>query len=216
MKKFESDLAALKRRILEMGAVAEAMAVGATRALLEATREPIDQVRRSEPTVDRLQVEIDTEAIRLMTVYSPVAKDLRLLLMMARINSELERVGDEAMDICEHVEVLLAAPPAAPMRELSGMSALALRMLHDAIDAFPQENVEAARAVIDLDDQVDAMNADIAAALLNQDPLAGGAGTRRIGLILAARSLERIADHATNICEEVYYLVKAEDIRHRT
>jgi phosphate transport system protein len=151
-----------------------------------------------------------------MTVYSPVAKDLRLLLMMARINSELERVGDEAMDICEHVEVLLAAPPTAPMHELSGMSALALRMLHDAIEAFPRENVEAARAVIDLDDQVDAMNAEIAAALLNQSLMAGGAGTRSIELILAARSLERIADHATNICEEVYYLVKAEDIRHRT
>jgi phosphate transport system protein len=192
------------------------MAIGATRALIEATREPIDQVRSSEMTLDRFQVEIDSEVIRLITVYSPVAKDLRLLLMMARINSELERIGDEAMDICEHAEVLLAAPAAAPTRELSGMSALALRMLHDAIAAFPGENVETARAVIDLDDQVDAMNAEIAATLLNQNGVTGGAGTRSIGLILAARSLERIADHATNICEEVYYLVKAEDIRHRT
>lgn len=215
MKKFERELANLKQQLVEMGELAESMVAGSSSALINAERAPIEQVRTNEPRLDRFQVEIDSEAVRLITVYAPVAKDLRLLLMMARINSELERIGDQAVDNCEYVELLQTDSSPKPLRELSTMSAMTLRMVHDALQAFQHEDIDQAQAVIRLDDQVDAMNAATFRELLEHkadDPESVAQG---IGLILAARSLERIADHATNICEEVFYLVEGEDIRHR-
>ena len=216
MKKFEQELAMLKQRIIEMGALAESMVAAASDALINAERTAIEQVRTSEPRLDRCQVEIDREAIRLVTVYSPVAKDLRFLLMMLRITSELERIGDQAVDNCKYVEILPSNPPLTPLRELSQMSVKTLRMVHEALRAFEHEDIDNAQAVIGLDDQVDAMNAETCRHLLEQRATDPDIVTRGIGLILAAQSLERIADHATNICEEVFYLVEGEDIRHRT
>jgi phosphate transport system protein len=215
MKKFEQELAMLKQRIGEMGVLAEAMVAAASNALIDAERAAIEQVRTSEPRLDRFQVEIDREAIRLITVYSPVAKDLRFLLMMLRITSELERIGDQAVDNCKYVEILPSNAPPTPLRELSTMSVMTLRMVHEALRAFEHEDIDNAQAVIELDDEVDAMNAETFRHLLEQRATDPGLVTRGIGLILAAQSLERIADHATNICEEVFYLVEGEDIRHR-
>jgi phosphate transport system protein len=216
MKKFEQELATLRGRVIEMGALAESMVAAASNALINTERAAIGQVRTSEPRLDRFQVEIDGEAIRLITVYSPVAKDLRFLLMMLRITSELERIGDHAVDNCEYVEMLPSNPPPTPLRELSKMSTMTLRMVHDALGAFEHEDIDKTQAVIGLDDQVDAMNAETFRHLLEQRATNPDIVTRGIGLILAAQSLERIADHATNICEEVFYLVSGEDIRHRT
>lgn len=215
MKRFEQELAALKQRISEMGALAESMVAAASNALIHAERAALEQVRTSEPRLDRFQIEIDREAIRLITVYSPVAKDLRFLLMMLRINSELERIGDQAVDNCKYVEIFPSNPPPTPLRELSEMSAMTLRMVQEARQAFEQEDIDRARAVIGLDDQVDAMNAETFRHLLEHRLTDPDIVARGIGLILAAQSLERIADHATNICEEVFYLVEGEDIRHR-
>lgn len=216
MKEFEQALATLKQRIVEMGELAESMVSGASRALINAEPAAIPQVRASEPRLDRCQVEIDSEAIRLITVYSPVAKDLRLLLMMARINSELERIGDQAVNNCGYAELLQAEPPPKLLPELSKMSAMTLRMVHEALQAFQQEDIDQAQAVIGLDDQVDVMNAETFRELLEHKATDPDIVKRGIGLILGAQSLERIADHATNICEEVFYLVQGEDIRHRT
>ena len=216
MKKFEEELATLKRRIGDMGALAESMVAAASDALINAERTAVEQVRASEPKLDRFQIEIDREAIRLVTVYSPVAKDLRFLLMMLRINSELERIGDQAVDNCKYAELLPSSLPPTPLRELSEMSVMTLRMVHEALQAFEQEDIDKAQSVIGLDDQVDAMNAETFRHLLEQRATDPATVTRSIGLILAAQSLERIADHATNICEEVFYLVEGEDIRHRT
>ena len=216
MKRFEQELATLKRRISEMGALAESMVAAASNALINADRAAIEEVRTSEPRLDRFQIEIDREAIRLITVYSPVAKDLRFLLMMLRINSELERIGDQAVDNCKYVEILPPSPPPPPLRELSEMAGMTLRMVQEALQAFEQEDIGKAQTVIGLDDHVDAMNAKTFRRLLEQRTADPETVRRGIGLILAAQSLERIADHATNICEEVFYLVEGEDIRHRT
>jgi phosphate transport system protein len=216
MEKFVQELATLKQRILEMGALAESMVEAASRALIDAEQSAIEQVRMKEPRLDRFQIEIDREAIRLITVYSPVAKDLRLLLMMLRINSELERIGDQAVDNCKYVEILPSTRPPTPLRELARMSAMMLQMVKGALQAFEHEDIDHAEAVIRLDDQVDAMNTETLRDLLEQSATGPSPVSRGIGLILAAQSLERIADHATNICEEVVYLVEGEDIRHRT
>jgi phosphate transport system protein len=214
MKQFQQELATLKQRVLDMGSLAASMVADASRALIEGERATIQQVRTSEPTLDRLQVEIDREAIRLIIIYTPVAKDLRFLLMIARINSELERIGDQAMDNCEYVELLTDPPP--PLNDLSSMSDIVLGMVHDALGAFRTEDAHAAEAVMDVDDRVDALNARIFRELLEHPAADPAIRAQCMSLILVARSLERIADHATNICEEVFYLVEGADIRHRT
>ena len=157
MKHFQQELAALKQQVLDMGSLAESMVADASRALLKGERASIQQVRTSEPTLDRLQVEIDREAIRLITIYAPVAKDLRFLLMIARINSELERIGDQAIDNCQYVELL--TDPLPSLDDLSKMSEIVLGMVHDALRAFQEEDAQAAQAVMKVDDQVDALNA---------------------------------------------------------
>jgi len=214
MNTFERDLALLKQRVVEMGQLAESMAAAATQALTGADSSSVDRVRASEPSLDRLQMEIDREAIRLIIKYSPAAKDLRLLLMIARINSELERVGDHAVDICEYLE-LVSPARSGPLPDLEAMSRAAVAMLHDALDAFRVEDLEAAEAVMRRDDEVDAINRKITAAMLGRGMSDTASVPRAIGLLLAARSLERIADHATNICEDVFFVVTSQDIRHR-
>jgi phosphate transport system protein len=214
MKRFQQELAQLKQRVIDMGSLSESMVGGASRALIKGERATIQQVRTSEPQLDRLQVEIDREAIRLITIYTPVAKDLRFLLMIARINSELERIGDQAIDNCEYVELLTDPPPS--LNDLSEMSDIVLGMVHDALRAFQEEDAQAAQAVMKVDDQVDALNARIFRELLEHPAADPAIRAQCMSLILVARSLERIADHATNICEEVFYLVEAADIRHQT
>jgi len=213
MKHFLQELTLLKQRVLDMGALAEAMVAGASDALLKAGPRDIEQVLANEPTLDRFQVEIDREAIRLITIYTPVAKDLRFLLMIARINSELERIGDQAVDNCEYVKLL--TPPPAPLDDLSRMSEIVLGMVRNALQAFQEEDTHKAQAVMSLDDRVDALNAQIFRELLEHPAADSGGLARSMNLILIARSLERIADHATNICEEVFYLVEGADIRHQ-
>jgi phosphate transport system protein len=214
MKQFQQELAQLKQRVVDMGGLAQSMVVGSSRALIKGERATIQQVRASEPTLDRFQVEIDREAIRLITIYSPVAKDLRFLLMIARINTELERIGDQAVDNCEYAELLTGPRP--PLDDLSRMSEIVLGMLHDALSAFQEEDTQKAQAVMKLDDQVDALNARVFRELLEHPAADSDSRARNMSLILVARSLKRMADHATNICEEVFYLVEAADIRHRT
>jgi phosphate transport system protein len=213
MKQFEQELTALKQRVLDMGTLAAAMVAGASDALIKAERSRIQEVLATEPTLDRFQIEIDREAIRLITIYTPVAKDLRVLLMIARINSELERIGDQAVNNCDYLKLL--THPQRPPEDLAKMSTTVLAMVHGALQAFREEDTERAKAIMDLDDQVDALNAQIFRQLLEHPAADADSRARSMSLILVARSLERVADHSTNICEEVFYLVKGADIRHR-
>ncbi|RPH58174.1 MAG: phosphate signaling complex protein PhoU, partial [Acidobacteria bacterium] len=185
-------------------------------ALVGRDRALIQKVQANEPKLDRYQLEIDSEAIRLITIYAPIAKDLRFLLMVARINSELERIGDQALNNSEYVLLLLSAPPAQTLRDISRMSEITRGMVHDALQAFHDEDTERARQVLKADDEVDALNSQTFRDLLTDKNVDLDTINQSMTLILLARSLERIADHATNICEEVIYLVKGEDIRHQT
>jgi phosphate transport system protein len=215
MRKFELELDNLKNRLLEMGQVAERMVARASEALVQRDRKIVADVLAGEERLDRFQVEIDGEAVRLITVYTPTAKDLRFLLMVVRINTEIERIGDQAVNNCEYVEMFLSNPPARPMHDLSRMTDIACEMVHGALAAFAAEDVEMARRVVALDDQVDALNRQTFTDLLADSADDPDMVKRSMSLILLARSLERIADHAENICEEVVFLVKGEDIRHQ-
>ena len=215
MRKFELELDSLKNRLLEMGQVAERMVARASEALVQRDREIVADVLAGEERLDRFQVEIDGEAVRLITVYTPTAKDLRFLLMVVRINTEIERIGDQAVNNCEYVEMFLSNPPARPLHDLSRMTDIACEMVHGALAAFASEDVDMARQVVALDDQVDALNRQTFTDLLADSADDPDTVKRSMSLILLARSLERIADHAENICEEVVFLVKGEDIRHQ-
>ena len=215
MRRFELELDALKAKILEMGVVAERMVARASEALVKRDRAIVADVLEGEETLDRFQVEIDGEAVRLITVYTPTAKDLRFLLMVVRINTELERIGDQAVNNCEYVEMFLSDPPPRPLHDLSRMTDIACEMVHGALAAFASEDVEMARRVVALDDQVDELNRQTFKDLLAEGADAPDMVKRSMSLVLLARSIERIADHAENICEEVVFLVKGEDIRHQ-
>jgi phosphate transport system protein len=214
MKQFDVELAALKTRLLEMGRLARSMAASASDALLAADAASIARVRDDEPTLDRFQMNIDREAIRLITVYAPVARDLRCLLMIARINSEIERIGDEAMDNCRWLETLDPHALMSSVTELTELSSMTMDMLRGALEAFEDEDIDKAQAVIAMDDRIDAMEARVLQNLAQRPPQPPEL-VPSVGLVLVGRSLERMADHATNICEEIYYWLKGEDIRHR-
>lgn len=215
MTRLEGELLALKQQVVEMGVLAESMVTASCEAIATPSPQIIERVRAGEPRLDDFQIAVDREAIRLITVYSPAARDLRFVLMMARINSELERIGDQAVNTCEYVELLRSHPPIRPLDELSRMAAVCQRMLHDALRAFREDDVQTAETVMRLDDEIDAMNAQVVRDVLERRIADHDMVTRSMGL-LVARSIERIADHATNICEEVFYVVKGEDIRHQT
>ena len=159
-------------------------------------------------------MEIDQEAVRLITLFAPVARDLRFLLMVARITSELERMGDEAVDSCEY-GTFVAAPP-LPSSDLARMAEFVLSMVREAIQVFADEQPQKAEAVLRRDAQVDALYSRVFRALLAQPGEGSAASAGSTGLVLLARSLERVADHATNVCEEVLYFVEGADIRHQT
>jgi phosphate transport system protein len=214
MKKFEQELTNLKNRVMEMGEISEAMVAYASAALIDRNLEAVERVLADEAKLDRFQIEIDSEAVRLITIYAPIAKDLRFLLMMLRINAELERIGDQAVNNCEYVQTVSTSPP-GPLNDLSQMSVITRGMVHDAIQAFDQEDTAKAQEVLKTDDDVDRLYNETFRDLLADTSEDADRLNRSMNLILVARSLERIADHATNICEEVIYMVNSEDIRHQ-
>jgi len=214
-KVFDQELGALKQNVLTMGVTAEQMIRDSMRALVDRDEKLIADVQSREDETDRLQVAIDDHVVRLIVTHAPVAQDLRFLLMVTRINTELERVGDQAVEICHNVKLLLDVPPLKPLASLPNMAELTQRMLNGAVQAFAEKSPERALEIIRQDDQVDALNDQIFRELLTYMMSDTKNIPRALALILTARSLERIADHATNICEEVVYLVKGQDIRHQ-
>ncbi len=216
MKKFEHDLDQVKSRVMEMGALAGKMVGWASSALQKRDRAIVRQVLEAEDALDRFQIDIDSDAVRLITIFTPTAKDLRFLLMVVRINTELERIGDQAVNNCEFVEMFLEEPPPRPLDHILHMTDITCEMLQGALEAFAAEDVEKAKRVMTLDDAVDALNRRTFEDLLVDRGEGPEVIKQCMSLALLARSLERIADHAVNICEEVIYLVKGEDVRHQS
>ena len=214
MKRFEQELESLKRRVMEMGKTTEEMVALSSAALIDHDTSAMERVLVHEASLDRFQLEIDGEAVRLITIYTPIAKDLRFLLMVTRINAELERIGDQAVNNCEYVQTL-SSVGAGPLGDITKMSEITRGMVRNALDAFDQEDIGKAELVLECDDEVDQLYSQTFTDLLEETADDADRLSRSMNLILVARSLERIADHATNICEEVIYMVNSEDIRHK-
>jgi phosphate transport system protein len=210
---FEKDLTDLKERLLTMASHAEAAVRDSVDALLKRDEALAERVRRDDAIIDRFEVEIDEMAIQLLAK-APLATNLRLIMVATKVSQNLERVGDEASKIAKRSRDLIQE---APLKQAVGIPELAtrtLRMLRQALDAFVNLDAAAARALIPQDKEVDALNKQIyrdLAGIMAESP---ENITRCLHLMVVAKSLERIADHAKNVAEEVVYLCEAQDIRH--
>jgi phosphate transport system protein len=209
----DMDLGELKQRLLTMASHAETAVNEALRALIERDYELALRVKESDNVIDQLEVEIDDMAIHLLAK-APLASDLRLVTVAMKISQNLERVGDEATKIAKRARDLSQEPPVKIVVELPRMAKLALDMLKAALDAFVNRDPVAARALIPRDKEVDGINKQITNQLAQHMVENPDAIKRCLNLITISRSLERIADHATNVAEEVVYLYEALDIRH--
>jgi phosphate transport system protein len=211
---FEEELQALKNRLLTMGALVEERVHQAVRALIDRQLEEAEQVIRSDQDVNTLQIEIDDRCLKLLALQQPIATDLRLITAAMKINADLERIGDQAVNIAENVIKLLPQAPLKPLIDIPRMAELAEKMTRDALDAFVRKDAELARNVLQRDDEVDNLKDQVFRELLTYMMADPGTIQRALALILISRNLERIADHATNIAEDVIFLVEAKDVRH--
>lgn len=197
-----------------MSSIAEEMIQKSTTALKDRNSALIADVFEKEKGVNMLQIEVDDTALKLIALHQPAASDLRFIISAIKINSDLERIGDLAINIAQCAQDLLKEAPLKPLIDIPRMADIAQKMVKDAIDAFVNKNSVLARDVCMRDDSVDDLNDQIFRELLTYMMQDSKNINRAIELILVARHLERIADHATNIGEDVYYIVEGKDIRH--
>ena len=209
----ETELATLKDKLLTMASRAEAAVNRAVRALVRRDDDLARRTREEDDAIDRLEIEIDGDALGLLLL-KPALHQLRFVTMAMKISHNLERVGDEATTISRRVLELSQEPQLPQAAEIPRMAGLALAMLKDALDAFVRRDPLRARAVIPRDEEVDALNQQLQGELTALMAARPATVTRALHLMVVCKSLERIADHATNVAEEVVYLYEGIDIRH--
>ena len=210
---FDQELDGLKQKLLTMASYAEMAVNQAVEALVERDYHLAVRVKENDRALDQFEIQIDELAIHLLAK-APLASDLRFVITAMKISQNLERVGDEATKIAKRARDLSQEPPLKVNLDLPGMAKVALAMLKDALDAFVSRDPAAARALLPRDKDVDALNKQNTRELARLMMEDHEAIMRSLNLITVSRSLERIADHATNIAEEVVYLCEAQDIRH--
>jgi phosphate transport system protein len=214
VRHFTVELEELSNKLLEMAGLVESAISRSVRSLVDQDRGLAEQVIRDEPRINRMEMEIDGMATRLLALRQPVARDLRFVTAALKINTDLERIGDLAQHIAERALSLMHHPLVKPMVDIPKMASLVQSMLLKCLDAFVNSDDTLARTVLLADDEVDKLRDAVYAELLatmQRDP---GMVPAAVDLIFIARNLERIGDHATNIAEDVVFLVKGLDVRH--
>jgi phosphate transport system protein len=212
---FDEQIQDLLQRLVLMGRIAESMIQTALRTLIERNEGLCAEVYRKEQEVNDLQIDIDDRAVKLTALQQPVGTDVRFLFMASRIATELERIGDLAINICQNAHHVLKSPPLRPLIDLPVMGEIAEKMLRDGIEALVARDCQLANRVFLDEKKVDAYRNQIFRVLLTYMMADPGTIERALALILIARNLERVGDHATNIAEEVIYLVEGREVRHR-
>ena len=214
MRHFTIELEELNQKLLQMGGLVESAIHRSVRALLEQDRELAEEVIRDEPKINRMEMEIDGLVTRLLALRQPVARDLRLLTAALKINNDLERIGDLANHIAERSISLMHHPLVKPMTDIPKMASLVQSMLLKCLDAYVNGDADLAHTVLLSDAEVDGLRDAVYNELLETMQRDPSLVTTAIDLIFIARNLERIGDHATNIAEDVVFLVKGIDVRH--
>ena len=211
---FDEELSSLKSSLMRMAALAEESIANAISGLKDRNLGLTQKVFDIEVQVNLLDVEIDQMCLQLLALKQPMAGDLRLIVSTDRIGSELERIADQAVNIAQRAQDIIQLPVLKPLIDLPRLSELAQDMVRDSITAFVNRDEDLAKAICTRDDEVDALNDQIFRELLTYMMQDAKNIERAVDLILVGRHLERIADHATNIAEDVIYLVKGKNIKH--
>ena len=215
IRHFQEELEALQTRLLEMGGLAEERVRSAVDGLSSRDVALIDRVLRGDEPINELHMEIDNRCFKLVALHQPMASDLRAIVAGVKINVDLERVGDLAVNIAEAARRYASHPPVKKLIDIPEMGDIAQAMLRDALDAFVRRDTRLAQHVLNEDDRLDGLKTQIFRELLThmlQDPTKIEPA---LDLILISRHLERIGDHATNIAEDVIFMVSALDVRHQ-
>jgi phosphate transport system protein len=211
---FDAELDTFRSQLILMGEKSIEQVRSALKALVDGDASLADQVIAADDEIDDLEVKIDEEAMRYMNLRAPIATELRLVIVGMKASHDLERVGDEASNIAKRAVRLAAEPPLKPYIDIPRMANIALEMLRDALDCFLQNDELKAIAVVKRDSEVDALNKQLYRELTSFMIEKPGTISRAIELMFISKSIERIADHATNIAEEMVFLANARDIRH--
>lgn len=213
MTHFNEEMGKLKETLLAMASHAESSVTRAMRSLVERDDQLAQQVIDDDNILDQFEIEVDDLAIHLLAK-APLATDLRMITVAMKISQNLERVGDEAVSIARRSLELAREPQLKPYVDLPRMASISLDMLRDALSAFVERQPEKARAVVPCDQEVDEINRQLYRELSSFMIERPTTISRCLGLMAVSKRLERIADHATNIAEEIVYLYEARDIRH--
>lgn len=211
---FQDELEGLQTRLLEMGGLAEELVRVAVQGLVTRDGALIDKASQGDEPINQLHIEIDNRCFTLLALHQPMATDLRAIVSSAKINTDLERVGDLAVNIAEASKRYNNHPPVKRLVDIPQMSDIAQAMLRDALDAFVRRDIELARRVLNEDDKLDALKTKVFRELLKYMLEDSETVEPSLDLILISRHLERIGDHATNIAEDVIFMVSALDVRH--
>jgi phosphate transport system protein len=214
VRHFQEKLEQTKTRLLEMGGLAEENVRIAVKGLVERDQALIQLVLQGDAPLNNLHIEIDSRCFTLLALYQPMAADLRTIVAAFKINTDLERVGDLAVNIAEAARRYASHAPVKKLIDIPRMASIAQTMLRDALDAFVRRDMALAQHVLNEDDRLDSLKTQIFRELLTymlQDP---STIEPALDLILISRHLERIGDHATNIAEDVIFIVSARDVRH--
>lgn len=209
------DLEQLKRQLLEIGSMVEDATNKAILALVDRRPELADEVIRDDGSIDQKEVQIEEECLKILALHQPVAADLRFIIVVLKVNNDLERMGDMSVNIAERASYLSTHDPLKVSLDFARMAESVRIMVRESLDALISRNTRLARGVLGKDDEIDAINREMYAvlqALMRSDP---ATIERAVHLLSASRHLERIADLSTNIAEDVVFMVEAELIRHR-
>jgi phosphate transport system protein len=213
-KHLQRELGKLKKRILSLGALVEERVRMALRSIESRDADLAQQVITKDYEIDEIEVEVEEECLKILALYQPVAVDLRFLIAVIKINNDLERIGDEAVNIAQRVENISKKEKVEVPFDYSLMAEKAASMLKASLDSLVNLDLDGAFRVLTMDDEVDHIHGEIydqVKGVIRENPLRSG---YLINLLLISRHLERIADHATNIAEEVIYLIEGDIIRH--
>lgn len=214
MRHFEQELELLKAKLLEMSALVESAVYRSVQGVVEKNEELAHQVIRNEARINQLEIEVDDMAINLLALQAPLAVDLRLITSAIKINNDLERMGDLSVSIAQSALALIREPVIRPLIDIPHIAGLAQSMVRKALDAFVNRDAELARSVLASDDAVDNMRTASYHELISFMEKNPQQIPQALYLLSVVRNLERIADHSTNIAEDVLFFVKGIDVRH--
>jgi len=219
MKKFDQELTDLQHRLVQMAERAESMLALAVDSLDSIDDKTRENIHEQEQELDQMQMDVDQEVVRMLTVFTPVASDLRYLLTTSHIATSLERMGDQATNIINSLEMMHLKSASSPQHRLLQMGTMTREIVHDAVTAYVNKDADLAESTLGHDELIDSLNDQIMKELLSdevvREMISGPTDIAgRLSQILIGRSLERVGDQACNICEEVIYMVKGDDVRH--